>query len=61
MCLADFISLTDTTYTAYKTQLSDDEQSVAESSSDDEKNPTTETSQTDISHLFPIKLRKQNN
>ena len=59
MCLADFISLTDTTYTAYKTQLSDDEQSVAESSSDDENNPTTETSQTDISHLFPIKLRNK--
>ena len=59
MCLADFISLTDTTYTAYKTQLSDDEQSVAESSSDDENNPTTETSQTDISHLFAIKLRNK--
>ena len=59
MCLADFISLTHTTYTAYKTQLSDDEQSVAESSSDDENNPTTETSQTDISHLFPIKLRNK--
>ncbi|MCG8622811.1 MAG: AAA family ATPase, partial [Proteobacteria bacterium] len=59
MCLADFISLTDTTYTAYKTQLSDDEQSIAESSSDDETCTTTETTQNNISHLFPIKLRNK--
>ena len=43
MCLADYISLTDTTYIGYKTHLSDDEQSVAESSTDDEANTITET------------------
>ena len=38
MCLADFISLTETTYTSFRTQLSDDEVSVEESSSDEESN-----------------------
>ena len=59
MCLADYISLTDTTYIGYKTHLSDDEQSIAESSTDDEANTITETNQKNIYNLFPIKLKNK--
>ena len=45
MCLADFVSLTDTTYTKSITQLSDDEQSIAETSSDDENSTLNQTTQ----------------
>ena len=59
MCLADFVSLTDTTYTKYITQLSDDEQSIAETSSDDENSTLNQTTQNNIFHLFPIKLKNK--
>ena len=59
MCLADYISLTDTTYIGYKTHLSDNEQSVAESSTDDEANTITETNRKNIYNLFPIKLKNK--
>ena len=59
MCLADFVSLTDTTYTKYITQLSDDEQSIAETSSDDENSTLNQTTQNNILHLFPIKLKNK--
>ena len=59
MCLADFISLTDTTYTSFSTQLSDDEVSIEESSSDEESNIQQHNDKSNISHLFPIKLKKK--
>ena len=59
MCLADYISLTDTTYIGYKTHLSDNEQSVAESSTDDEANTITKTNQKNIYNLFPIKFKNK--
>ena len=59
MFLADFVSLTDTTYTKYITQLSDDEQSIAETSSDDENSTLNQTTQNNILHLFPIKLKNK--
>ena len=60
MCLVDFISLTDTTYTSFSTQLSDDEVSVEESSSDEESNIQQHNNKSNISHLFPIKLKNKN-
>ena len=59
MCLADYISLTDTTYIGYKTHLSDDEESVAESSTDDETNTIRDKNKQNIYNLFPIKLRNK--
>ena len=59
MCLAGFISLTDTTYTSFSTQLSDDEVSVEESSSDEESNIQQHNNKSNISHLFPIKLKNK--
>ena len=59
MCLADFISLTDTTYTSFSTQLSDNEVSVEESSSDEESNIQQHNNKSNISHLFPIKLKNK--
>ena len=59
MCLADFISLTDTTYRSFSTQLSDDEVSVEDSSSDEESNIQQHNNKSYISHLFPIKLKNK--
>ena len=59
MCLADFISLTETTFTSFRTQLSDDEVSVEESSSDEESNTQQHKKKSNISHLFPIKLKNK--
>ena len=45
------------TYTKYIAQLSDDEQSIAETSSDDENTALNQTTQNNLLHLFPIKLK----